>query len=373
MSEMTRILQPKTIGEVREIIAGHNSVLPIGNRTKPCCSLVPANGNEKLHQPALVSLTELSGIIEYEPSEFTFTAQAGTRVSEIVDVLKNKNQYLPFDPLLVDAGATLGGTVASNTAGPGRFRFGGVRDFLLAVSLITGDGETIRAGANVVKNAAGFDIPKMMVGSLGRLGIITELTFKVFPFQRFQKTIQIKCQTHEEAIETISTAARSRWELDAIDYRTNDKAIHLRIAGPERSNEIIASEILDRWDGEASVISSDESDRYWTSVRELSFAGPEAVVAKVPMTTTRILELTRAFADDPNVETHLSVAGSLAWLAIKSDGLISKIDKTLRQMSIAGLVVRGAADTMWLGQREDREIDRSIRKAMDPVNKFPGF
>lgn len=373
MSEMTKVLKPTATEEIRKIIVGHPSVLPIGNRTKPACSTVLANGNENIDQPTLVSLTGLSGIIEYEPSEFTFTAHAGTRVSEIVNVLKQRNQYLPFDPLLADAGATLGGTVASNAAGPGRFRFGGIRDFLLAVCLVTGDGETIRAGAKVVKNSAGFDIPKLMVGSLGRLGVMTELTFKVFPIQSSQSTIQVRCRSHEEAIEIMSAAARSRWELDAIDYRGAEKTIYFRVAGPERSNELIAGEILERWSGAAEIIAAEESDRYWTSVCELSFAGPEAIIAKVPTTLTTFFELDRAFVDNPNVETHLSVAGSVTWMAIKSDKSISVVDETLQQMSLAGLVVRGVTDTLWLGQREDRVIDRSIKLAMDPVNKFPGF
>jgi glycolate oxidase FAD binding subunit len=370
---MTDVQHPKTMGELRQVMAEHPFVLPIGNRTKPGCSLVLAYENEDPNQPTLVSLTGLSGIIEYEPSEFTFTAHAGTRVSEIAEALKKENQYLPFDPLLVKTGATLGGTVASNAAGPGRFRYGGVRDFLLAVCLVTGDGETIRAGAKVVKNSAGFDIPKLMVGSLGRLGIMTELTFKVFPRQRSQTTLRIQCGSHAEAIDTISAAAHSRWELDAIDYRNHEQAVFCRIAGHEQSNELIACEMLDRWKGDAVALSGERSRLFWTSVRELNFGGAGAIIAKVPTTTTSFLEMTCAFADNPKIEMHLSVAGSLTWLAIKSETAILEVDETLQRLSLVGLVVRGAADRMWLGQREDRVIDHSIKQAMDPVGKFPGF
>ena len=365
--------QLQSIDELREIVMDHESVLPVGNQTKPGCCLVRADGNRNQNQPTFVSLTGLSGIIEYEPSEFTFTAYAGTRVSEISEVLKQKNQYLPFDPLLIDAGATLGGTVAANLAGPGRFRYGGVRDFLLAVCLITAAGESIRAGAKVVKNSAGFDVPKLMVGSLGRLGIMTELTFKVFPYQQFQSTIQVRCDSHEQAIERMTFAANSRWELDAIDYRISENAIYFRVAGPERSNELISSQILERWENDAVALAHDESDQVWNSVRELSFADPDAIIAKVPTTTTGFLDLTRKFADDVGLKMHLSVAGSLIWLAINSDQMISKVDAALRQMSLAGLVVRGQADTMWLGHRENRAIDRSIKQAMDPSDKFPSY
>ena len=151
----------------------HDRVLPIGQRTKQSLSA----GTDA----TLISLNQLSGIVQYEPSEFTFTALAGTTLHELIETLAEKGQYLPFDPPLVDAGATLGGTVSAGLSGPGRFRYGGVRDFLLGVKFISGDGEVITAGGKVVKNAAGFDIPKLLVGSAGRLGIMTELTFKIFP------------------------------------------------------------------------------------------------------------------------------------------------------------------------------------------------
>ena len=88
---------------------------------------------------------------------------------------------MPCEALFAEAGATLGGTVAAATSGPGRLRFGGVRDFLLGVRFVTGDGRVVFGGGKVVKNAAGFDLPKLMVGGLGRFGVLTELTFKVFP------------------------------------------------------------------------------------------------------------------------------------------------------------------------------------------------
>ena len=103
-----------------------------------------------------------------------------------------QGQYLPFDPMLSAAGATIGGTVAAGISGPGRYRYGGIRDFLLGVQFISSDGAVINAGGKVVKNAAGFDIPKLLVGSLGRLGVMTELTFKVFP----QPVAQRHCESH---------------------------------------------------------------------------------------------------------------------------------------------------------------------------------
>src|SRR4029450_4463398 len=90
--------------------------------------------------------------------------------------LAARGQSLRCDPFLLDAGATLGGTVAAGLSGPGRFRYGGLRDFILGVRFVDGLGRLMHMGGKVVKNAAGFDLPKFLVGSLGRFGVLAELT-----------------------------------------------------------------------------------------------------------------------------------------------------------------------------------------------------
>ena len=167
-------LTPTTPAELVEAVRSQPHVLAIGARTKPRLSQVP-------NDVCLISTGALRGIVEYEPEEFTFTALAGTSVREIGQVLAEKGQYLPFDPMWVEAGATLGGTVAAGLSGPGRFRYGGVRDFILGVRFVDGRGRLLRMGGKVVKNCAGFDLPKFFVGSLGRYGALAEITFKVFP------------------------------------------------------------------------------------------------------------------------------------------------------------------------------------------------
>jgi glycolate oxidase FAD binding subunit len=170
------VLTPATATELCDAIRAHPRVLAIGARTKPRLSAV-----SEARDVVLISTCGLSGIIAYDPGEFTFTALAGTPLRELRAALAERGQYLPFDPPLVESGATIGGTVAAGLSGPGRFRYGGVRDFILAVQFADGSGQLLRGGAKVVKNAAGFDIPKFLVGSCGRFGVITEVTFKVFP------------------------------------------------------------------------------------------------------------------------------------------------------------------------------------------------
>ena len=122
-------LEPENRAELRDCVLEAGCTLAVGATTKP--PLSHGTGADR------ISMTRLSGIVEYEPSEFTFTALAGTPLSEVDATLAEHGQYLPFDPLFVEAGATLGGTVAAGTSGPGRFRFGVSGTFLSAFATST--------------------------------------------------------------------------------------------------------------------------------------------------------------------------------------------------------------------------------------------
>jgi glycolate oxidase FAD binding subunit len=167
-------IEVSDIDELREAVRTHTCIRPYGASSKTALRVVDG-------QCTRISSAGLSGIVEYEPSEYTFTALAGTPVAEVERILLENRQYLPCEPPLAGAGATLGGAVAAGLNGPGRYRFGGLRDSLLGIQFIDGMGRLVRAGGRVVKNAAGFDMPKFMVGSLGGYGFLVELTFKVMP------------------------------------------------------------------------------------------------------------------------------------------------------------------------------------------------
>src|SRR4051812_30056493 len=189
---MDRLLAPGSVKELVDAVRSTPHLLAVGAGTKPRLSAVDA---------VKLSTARLRGIIEYDPSEFTFTAAAGTTIREIAATLEERGQYLPFDPMLVAAGATLGGTVAAGLSGPGRFRFGGLRDFILGVRFVDGMGRLLRMGGKVVKNAAGFDLPKFFVGSLGRFGVLAEMTFKVFPRPIASRTLRLTAETLGAATE----------------------------------------------------------------------------------------------------------------------------------------------------------------------------
>src|SRR5687767_11169596 len=130
-------LAPATLAELTDAVRSTPHLLAVGARTKPRLSQVADD-------VVVVSMRGLSGIVEYDPGEFTFPRLPGTAVREITAALAEEGQYLPFDSLLVDAGATLGGAVAAGLSGPGRFRFGGIRDFILGIRFVDGSGRLLR-------------------------------------------------------------------------------------------------------------------------------------------------------------------------------------------------------------------------------------
>ena len=140
---MTVELRPDAVEEAQEALRAHERVLPRGGGTKPALSSPPEG-------TATLDVAGLTGIEDYDPEELTFTARAGTSLAEIEAALAENGQYLPFDPPLVAAGATLGGTVAAGASGPMRYRSGGVRDFILGVRFLDGEGRLVRAGGRVV-------------------------------------------------------------------------------------------------------------------------------------------------------------------------------------------------------------------------------
>ncbi|MCE9555890.1 MAG: FAD-binding protein [Planctomycetes bacterium] len=317
------MLTPTTQDEVREAVMALPNIRVRGGGTKTALSA-----------GATLSMAGLCGILEYEPGEFTFTALGGTPLATVRDVLAANGQYLPFDPLWTESGATLGGTVSAGLSGPGRFQYGGVRDFLLGVRIVTGEGRAVRGGGKVVKNAAGFDIPKLLVGSLGRLGVITEVTFKVFPAPVATATIGAKFAKLEEAVAMLQRLSSSRLALAALELepqsaRTESRRaggvspplmeptrLWLRLGGlrdalPGRMQRV--REFLGATPG-IEVMEDDAS--LWRSATEFAWAPPDHALVKVPLIPGEIAKLESLLGvHEVTVPRRYSVGGNVAWIA----------------------------------------------------------
>ena len=310
------MISPATLPELRDAVLSAPRVIAVGAETKPRLSAVDA---------VKISTRQLRGITEYDPSEFTFTALAGTPVQEIIATLEEKGQYLPFDPMLVEAGSTIGGVVASGLSGPGRFRFGGVRDFILGVRFVDGMGRVLRLGGKVVKNAAGFDVPKFLVGSLGRFGVIGEVTFKVFPKPATMLTLSMPFDA-----EKMARIANSRFEAAALDLLPGGESLIVKLAGPGAALEVLAKEIG------GQII----DNTLWDKIRETPWS------YKTDITPDRIPGFKSA---------HVSCGGSVAFSQI---------------LPSRGMTLRGDAP-LWIGGRACYAIETAVKQALDPQERFP--
>jgi glycolate oxidase FAD binding subunit len=336
-----------------------------------------------------LSLINLTGIIEYQPEEYTFTALAGTPVAEVEKLLAEHGQYLPFDPPLVGQGATLGGTVAAGLSGPGRQRYGGVRDFIIGLRFVDGQGQLVHGGGKVVKNAAGFDLPKLMVGSLGRLGVLVELTFKVFPGPAAYATLAVDYPHLETALTDIFRLNNSSLELYGLDlepvgvgeteqHQNRPWQLWARLGGlPEAMPtrlERLREFLLSPKGGAvaAKVLEGSVEAQLWTLAKAFDWSPPGWPLIKVPVTLKQIPHL-EAHLNGTKARRRYSAGGNIAWLAWPSptnQAWRSHLNSLLTGLELSGLVISGPPGEPRLGVNPGAAFTRRIKQALDPAGRF---
>ena len=219
---------------------------------------------------AVLSVSRLDQIVQYEPADLTLTTGAGLALDGVDRLVSQERQWLPLDPPGVEQG-TLGGTLATGSVGGLGLAYGAPRDLALGLRLVTGDGRVLRLGGRVVKNVAGFDLVKLAVGSWGTLGVITEVTFRLFPRPQRELCLVCRAGTIEELIPAARRVARSRIAPAAVEVlerptqeargSAREALLVVRVLGLDErvSNEAatLASMIIEAAPGDTAVEQGD--------------------------------------------------------------------------------------------------------------------
>jgi glycolate oxidase FAD binding subunit len=353
-------LAARDVADVQDAVRA-GRVLPVAGATKPALSGF-ADGVARL------DVSGLRGIVDYDPGELTLTARAGTPVADIAAALADHGQHLPFDPHLSAAGATLGGVVASGTSGPGALRHGGVRDFVIGVRCVDGTGRLVAGGGKVVKNAAGFDLPKLMVGSLGRLGVLVELSFKVFPAPQATLTVAAGVDPTDwcQAVAVLLGAQRTQVELDALEVAGGQ--VLLRVAGAARPLAARAERLVAALPVAATVL-DDDAD-VWRAASELTWAARDQPLVRVP-TTVRTVPQVAAAGTRAGAAVRVSLGGNLTWVALPDGDALAAFGDELRAIGLRGVALRGTDPrAALLGHAGGGAFGARVRAALDPDDRF---
>jgi glycolate oxidase FAD binding subunit len=200
-----------------------------------------------------------AGIVDYDPSELVITARAGTRLADLEQVLQERGQMLACEAPHFGTAATVGGAVAAGLSGPRRQAAGSLRDFILGVRIMDGYGNPLTFGGQVMKNVAGYDVSRVMAGSLGTLGLILEVSLKTLPLPVAEATLRFEFP-EERALEQLNHWAAKPLPISATAWRGGDLAV--RLSGARAAVEAARAKL----GGE--LLGADQAASFWLNVRE---------------------------------------------------------------------------------------------------------
>ncbi|MCA2998010.1 MAG: glycolate oxidase subunit GlcE [Rhodocyclaceae bacterium] len=336
------------------ILAAHSSKSPVvihGGNTK---SFYGAKSTGEA-----IDVRGYAGVIDYQPRELVLTVRAGTPLAEIESLMDQEGQILPFEPPHFSAGATIGGTVATGLSGPRRAYAGAVRDFVLGTRIINGKGEDLRFGGRVIKNVAGYDVSRLMVGALGTLGVLLDLSFKVLPKPASEVTLRFEMD-ESSAIRRLNEWAGQPLPLSASWWL--DGVAMVRLSG---TNAGVAA-AKQKLGGEQ--VSHTEAAEVWRSVRDHQhpfFQTAEQTSTplwrlSVPATTSMLALGSKQLHE---------WGGALRWLAadVDADALRAKIAAVGGHATL--MYKRGSmARAFHPLEGKLAELNRNLKVAFDPAN-----
>ncbi|TIX91911.1 glycolate oxidase subunit GlcE [Rhizobium sp. P44RR-XXIV] len=331
---------PKTEEDAASIISDHAArgaaLAIVGGNTR-------SGFGNAVAAEATLSSRSLAGIVAYNPGEMVMTARAGTPVAEIEAALANAGQMMAFEPMdhrplmTTEGEPTIGGVFAANISGPRRFVSGAARDSLLGIRFVNGKGEIVKAGGRVMKNVTGLDLVKLMAGSHGTLGLLTEVTFRVPPRPKTEETIVVSGLNDAEAAEAMAAVMAMPLDVSGaahlpltVSWNFIDgklpraEATALRIEGLPGSVSVRAEKLaaaLLHHLGPVTRLAEAESRRLWREIRDVkpyadSTTRPVWRVSVAPGTGHKLVAALRLEA---GVDAYYDWQGGLVWMRMEAE------------------------------------------------------
>jgi len=290
----------------------------MGGGTRPIGNIAPAQ---------ILSTSRLQGITLYEPGAMTLVAKSGTTIEEIETVLTAEKQRLAFEPmdhraiLRTSGHPTLGGVIAANVSGPRRIQVGAARDFALGVTFVDGTGQVLSNGGRVMKNVTGYDLVKLMSGSWGTLGVLTEVALKVLPIAETQATLNVHVATWADAVACMSAALGTPFDVSgAATVQAKDGGFDslIRVEGFETSVQYRVTELTKRL---AKFGAVDVVHDPWVEVKDLSaWAALDTVwrISLRPTDSLKLIALMQELNQERGFHCQLDWGGGLIWLGLEA-------------------------------------------------------
>ncbi|OCJ68415.1 2-hydroxy-acid oxidase [Agrobacterium tumefaciens] len=350
-----------------------------------------------------LSSRAMSGIIAYNPAEMVMTVKAGTPLATVEAALAENRQMMAFEPMDhrpimgTKGEPTIGGVFAANVSGPRRYVAGAARDSLLGIRFVNGKAEVIKAGGRVMKNVTGLDLSKLLAGSHGTLGFLTEVTFRVLPKPPAEKTVVV-CGLDDEAATRIMAAAMAMSvEVSGAAHLPESVRSHfiagalpegpatiLRLEGLGASVEARAAKLLSVMDrvGPWALLEGEESAVLWRQVRNVApYAGQDAKpLWKVSVAPSEGHRLVAALRMEAGIDAFYDWQGGLIWMQMEADpeaellrGAIRALGGGHATLMRASDAVRATVPAFEPRPTAEAILSARIREKLDPAGIFnPG-
>lgn len=394
------ILYPETVEEISRVLGFASRegirVFPFAGGTKLFL------GNPVGAVGAALSLKRLGKVLFHESSDMVSTVECGMEVREFQNAVGRENQLFPVDPPGLDSGATVGGLVSTNLCGPMSTRYGTCRELILGVRAVRADGEIINLGGKVVKNVAGYDIPKLMAGSLGTLCVLVEATFRLYPRQPFSRTLVLGFDNHvscSQAARVILAADVVPTCFEILDERLSSefsaasgakRSILLRFDSFEEAVIEQIKQVREISSGKSASfleMGNEDSQELWDSAREFPFSSGAGFSSKLTLPVTASIEILSDIESNPalsgtTVHCLSRPARGVALVSVSGEGeeavkaarFLENLADSLGGRIMFSRVRRELRERVkaWGDFGEALFLMKNVKQRFDPGNILPG-